>query len=120
MGEIGTKNEKMKWCNYTTNSKVIIIFWKLRLSWDILCSLNTSPITREQWHIWLQKKIRQCDNGNRGVLRNHDDGFEGGGMALEAENRRNKARSEIKQRNQFSRAFVGSNNAMISALWQTF
>lgn len=37
-------------------------------------------------------------------------------MALEAENRRNKARSEIKQRNQFSRAFVGSNNAMISAL----
>ena len=51
------------------------------------------------------QKCRLCDNGNRCVLRNHDDGFDDGGMALEAENLRNEARSEIKQRNQFSRAF---------------
>lgn len=41
-------------------------------------------------------------------LRNHDGGFEDGRMTLEVENIRNEARSEIEQRNQFSRASVGT------------
>lgn len=58
-----------------------IIFIKLRLCRDILYFLNTIPMVKEQWYIWLQKKRRQCDNRNGDILRNGVDGFEDREMA---------------------------------------